>query len=68
MTAPGIATIYDVPFQIRTRRALEKAGLVYLGQVEIRSDDEFLKLDGIGKGAVADIRKIVPYRPPLFRL
>jgi hypothetical protein len=56
--------IHDCKFGPRLKNALEARGIAYRQSLELYTDAELLSWDGIGKIALAKIRRVAPFRIP----
>ena len=59
---PDETLVEDLPLRRHTITALRFGGVLTLGDLRATSDRELLRLRQFGRGALADVRAIVP--PP----
>ena len=62
---PDETPVGDLPLRQRTTGTLRTAGVLTLGDLRVMLDHELLRLRPFGRGALADIRSLVP--PPAVR-
>jgi Bacterial RNA polymerase, alpha chain C terminal domain len=57
---PDETPVEDLPLRQRTISALRAAGILTLGELRVMFDHELLRLRPFGRGALADVRALVP--------
>jgi Bacterial RNA polymerase, alpha chain C terminal domain len=57
---PDETPVEDLPLRQRTSSALRAAGVLSLGELRVMLDHELLRLRPFGRGALAEVRALVP--------
>jgi hypothetical protein len=57
---PDETPVGDLPLRQRTSSALRAAGVLSLGELRVMLDHELLRLRPFGRGALAEVRALVP--------
>ena len=57
---PDETPVEDLPLRQRTSSALRAAGVLTLGELRVMLDHELLRLRPFGRGALAEVRALVP--------